>query len=192
MDFFVSGCNMSKNSLDTLWLIAGEVVQNNPTIVPVITGCHATSKIPSHVLGPPLTTKGQPPITPATLPPPNSSPFTPSPALMMLLEEKESKPHPVTAAMLRLGLRQDIDSDRWYIDSENLILSSTDSISGDEVEQSVKEVTSSVGREIRDNLSKVFATSRLDIQQLDVVVTRRESDGVLICNVCIEAVDDCD
>ena len=82
--------------------------------------------------------------------------------------------------------------DRWYINSEDLVLSRTDSISGDQVEQPVKEVTSGVGLEIRDDLTKVFASSALDVQQLDIVVTRRSKDGVLVCNVCIEAIDNGD
>ena len=100
--------------------------------------------------------------------------------------------NPYSAQLLRSGLRQDHNMDRWYINSEDLVLSRTDSISGDQVEQPVKEVTSGVGLEIRDDLTKVFASSALDVQQLDIVVTRRSKDGVLVCNVCIEAIDNGD
>jgi len=77
----------------------------------------------------------------------------------------------------------------YYLEEDDLVACGTESVSGDAPDQFTQEVTSRVGTEVRDNLSKAFAASSFDVQQLDVVVTRRHDDGVLICDVTIEAID---
>jgi len=87
------------------------------------------------------------------------------------------------------GLKLETMDTIYYLEEDDLVACGTETISGDAPDQPGEEVTSRVGAEIRDNLTKVFATSSFDVKQLDVVVTRRHEDGILICDVTIEAVD---
>ena len=105
---------------------------------------------------------------------------------------REALKSPVLAQLLRAGFRPNHLQECWSIDSWHLVSRSSESVSGDQVDQPVEEVTSGVGLEIRNDLSKVFAASSLDVQQLDIVVSRRREDGVLVCNMCVEAIDNGD
>ena len=104
----------------------------------------------------------------------------------------EALQRPIVAQLLRAGFRPNRLQACWSIDSWHLVSRSSESVSGDSPQEAVEEVTSGVGLEIRNDLSKVFAASSLDVQQLDIVITRRSKDGVLVCNMCIEAIDNGD
>ncbi len=97
---------------------------------------------------------------------------------------------PCIAQLLRAGLKPMQIIDAWVLSQFDLIYSSTESVSEEDIRKTTDEVTSRIGTQIRDNLSEVFAASTFDVQQLDIVVTRRQNDGVLVCNMCIEAVDE--
>lgn len=87
------------------------------------------------------------------------------------------------------GIEMETFAPIYYLTESDLVACSSEAVTGDAPNELTDEVTSRVGTEIRDNLTKVFAASSFDVKQLYVVVTRRHEDGILICDVTIEAVD---
>jgi len=100
--------------------------------------------------------------------------------------------HPMVAQMFKAGLRYSMAQGHYFLPRENLVASSAESVTSDPPYQPVEKPLDGVGLEIRNDLTKVFTASALDVQQLDIVITRRSKDGVLVCNMCIEAIDNGD
>ena len=105
---------------------------------------------------------------------------------------REVLKHPAVAQMLQAGFRPDPFTNTWCINQNNLVARFAETVAGDTPNELFEKVTSGVGAEIRNDLTKVFRASSLDIQKLNVIVSRRKHDGVLVCNMCIEAVDNGD
>ena len=170
----IRDCNMSPETWDRMIELAKELVNDN---VNLALDVHGNTKDPNltrhNVQIPDTTTDDYVEIDGAL--------FT-----------RKSLAHPMVAQMFKAGLRYSMAQGHYFLPRENLVASSAESVTSDPPYQPVEKPLDGVGLEIRNDLTKVFTASALDVQQLDIVITRRSKDGVLVCNMCIEAIDNGD
>ena len=170
----IEDCSMSPETWNKIMEIAKELVNDNVNLALDIHANHIDASLTRHNV---------------QIPDPTTDDYVEIDGTMFT---RKALAHPMVAQMFKAGLQYSTAQGHYFLPRENLIASSSESVTSDPPYQPVEKPLDGVGLEIRNDLTKVFTASALDVQQLDIVITRRSKDGVLVCNMCIEAIDDSD